>query len=39
MEDSWLDREIDASNKVYTSGSVGMVDRPDDTFLRADRAR
>lgn len=37
IADWWLDREIDASNKVYTTGMVGVVGTEDGTYLSVDR--
>lgn len=37
IADWWLDREIGASNKVYTTGKVGVVGTETGTHLSADR--
>lgn len=37
IADWWLDREIGASNKVYTAGKVGIVGTENRTHLSADR--
>lgn len=37
IADWWLDREIAASNKTYTTGQVGIVGTDDGTYLSADR--
>lgn len=37
IADWWLDREINASNKVYTTGKTGIVGTENGTNLSADR--
>lgn len=37
MADWWLNREINASNKVYTTGKVGVVGTENGTYFSADR--
>jgi hypothetical protein len=37
ISDWWLSREIGASNKIYTTGMVGMVDGENGTHLSTAR--
>jgi len=39
IADWWLDREIGASNKVYTTGMVGVVSGENETYLSAARGK
>ena len=39
ISDWWLNREVNASNKVYTTGSVGVVEGENETVLSANESR